>query len=81
MDRDARHPQGRATVRLLGSDKLHVLYLLFDRDHFGVREVPRLGVLMMPDWVGASDDDETLEPWFNDTGDFGDHEDIEGDDE
>lgn len=34
---------------------------------------------MMPDWVGASDDDEVIEPWFNDTGDFGDHD--EGDDE
>jgi hypothetical protein len=36
---------------------------------------------MMPDWVPLSDDDETLEPWFNDTGDFGDHADDEGDDE
>ena len=35
---------------------------------------------MMPDWIGASDDDETIEPWFNDTGDFGDGAD-EGDDE
>lgn len=22
----------------------------------------------MPDWLGESDDDETLEPWYNDTG-------------
>lgn len=26
----------------------------------------------MPDHVGVSDDDETLEPWFNDPGDWWD---------
>lgn len=26
----------------------------------------------MPDHEGESDDDETIEPWFNDTGEFGD---------
>jgi hypothetical protein len=34
---------------------------------------------MMPDWVGATDDDEVIEPWYNDTGDFGDN--AEEDDE
>ena len=32
---------------------------------------------MMPDWVGDSDDDETLEPYYNDTGEFGDQNDEE----
>ncbi len=26
----------------------------------------------MPDWTGESDDDETIEPWFNEPGEFGD---------
>lgn len=26
---------------------------------------------MMPEWVGESDDDETIEPWFNEAGGFG----------
>lgn len=30
----------------------------------------------MPDFDPISDDDETLEPWFNDTGDFGDIQDL-----
>jgi hypothetical protein len=38
--------------------------------------------MMMPDHQGTNDDDETLEPHFNDTGDFGDIQDlIQGDDE
>jgi len=35
----------------------------------------------MPDWVGASDDDEVIEPWYNDTGDFGDSAESAEDDE
>jgi hypothetical protein len=27
----------------------------------------------MPDYEPSSDDDESLEPWFNDTGDFFDN--------
>ena len=34
----------------------------------------------MPDWEGDSDDDETLGPWFNDTGEFGGSESNEGED-
>jgi hypothetical protein len=34
---------------------------------------------MMPDHIATSDDDETIEPWFNDTGDFGDNQ--EGDED
>ena len=33
----------------------------------------------MPDHQGESDDDETLEPWFNDTGEFGDNQEGEDD--
>ena len=35
----------------------------------------------MPDFVPPSDDDETLEPWFNDTGDFGDNQEENCDDD
>ncbi len=28
----------------------------------------------MPDWQPPSDDDEWLEPWYNDTGEFGDQQ-------
>lgn len=31
----------------------------------------------MPDWMGESDDDEWLEPWYNDPGEFGDRPDDE----
>jgi hypothetical protein len=28
---------------------------------------------MMPDHIAESDDDETIEPWFNEPGEFGDN--------
>ena len=31
----------------------------------------------MPDWQPASDDDEWLEPWYNDTGEFGDQQETD----
>ncbi len=30
----------------------------------------------MPDFLPPSDDDEVLEPWFNDQGSFGDIQDL-----
>ncbi len=42
------------------------------------QRMPRaLEMTNMPDWSPPSDDDETIEPHFNDTGDFGDHADEE----
>ncbi len=35
----------------------------------------------MPDHEGASDDDETIGPWYNDTGEFGDNQSEENEDE
>jgi len=34
---------------------------------------------MMPDHSFPSDDDETLPPWFNDTGEFGDNQEDDKD--
>ena len=38
-------------------------------------------MIVMPDFVPISDDDETLEPWLNDTGEFGDLTEGNDDDE
>ncbi len=38
-------------------------------------------VSKMPDHEGASDDDETIGPWYNDTGEFGDNKSEENEDE
>jgi hypothetical protein len=35
----------------------------------------------MPDWSGASDDDETIEPWYNDDGELGSSLNDEDEDE
>ena len=34
---------------------------------------------LMPDWLGDSDDDETIEPFFNDTGEEWDNQGDEDD--
>ena len=33
--------------------------------------IKRVMTTGMPDWLGLEDDDETIGPWYNDTGDFG----------
>ena len=33
-----------------------------------------VNVASMPDWVADSDDDEWIEPWYNDTGEFGEQQ-------
>lgn len=37
--------------------------------------------LYMPDHIAPSDDDETIEPHFNDTGDFGEQDQGDEDDD
>lgn len=35
--------------------------------------------MIMPDWLLANDDDEWLEPHYNDTGEFGDNQEEDDD--
>ena len=60
---------------------------LIDRADHRRKEIRELGYptasgrgTSMPDFVADSDDDETIEPWFNEPGEFGDNSE-ESDDE
>jgi len=51
---------------------------LIDRADHRRKEIRELGYptgrgTSMPDHIADSDDDETIEPWFNEPGEFGDN--------